>query len=84
MPVLRILQCLERRCPALQIRILKWRLDRRDDTFSVYRGKRENATDSPTIWRFSGKDALSSPGVPAVDAFHQLILKAEKQRDANP
>ncbi len=55
-----------------------------EDTFAVYRGKRENATDYPTVWRFSGKDALRSPGVPAVDAFRKLIVEAEKQRAANP
>jgi hypothetical protein len=55
-----------------------------DDIFAVYRGKRENATNYPTVWRFSGKDALRSPGVPAVDAFRKLIVEAEKQRAANP
>jgi hypothetical protein len=56
----------------------------RDDMFAVYRGKRENATDYPVVWRFSGKDALQSPGVPAVDAFRELIVESEKQRAANP
>ena len=55
-----------------------------EDMFAVYRGKRENATDYPAIWRFSGKDALRSPGVPTVDAFRKLIVEAEKQRAANP
>jgi len=55
-----------------------------EDTFAVYRGKRENPTDYPTVWRFTGKDALRTPGVPAVDAFRKLIVEAEKQRDANP
>ena len=55
-----------------------------EDMFVVYRGKRENATDYPAVWRFSGKDALRSPGVPAVDAFRKLIVEAEKQRAANP
>lgn len=55
-----------------------------EDMFAVYRGKRENATDYPTVWRFTGKDALRSPGVPAVDAFRKLIVEAEKQRAANP
>ena len=55
-----------------------------EDIFAVYRGKRENATDYPAVWRFSGKDALRSPGVPAVDAFRKLIVEAEKQRAANP
>jgi hypothetical protein len=55
-----------------------------EDIFVVYRGKRENATDYPSVWRFSGKDALRAPGVPAVDAFRKLIVEAEKQRAANP
>lgn len=55
-----------------------------EDMFAVYRGKRENATDYPAVWRFSGKDSLRSPGVPAVDAFRKLILEAEKQRAENP
>jgi hypothetical protein len=54
-----------------------------DDMFAVYRGKRENATDYPAVWRFSGKEGLRSPGVPAVDEFRKLIVEAEKQRDAH-
>jgi hypothetical protein len=33
-----------------------------EDTFAVYRGKRENATDYPAVWRFGGKDGLGRPG----------------------
>ena len=55
-----------------------------EDIFAVYRGKRENSTDYPAVWRFSGKDALRSPGVPAVDEFRKLIVEAEKQSAANP
>jgi hypothetical protein len=55
-----------------------------EDMFAVYRGKRENATDYPTIWRSTGKGALGPPGAPAVDAFRKVIMEAEKQRDANP
>jgi hypothetical protein len=54
------------------------------DTFVVYRGKRDNALDSPAVWRYSAKDALRSPGVPAVDAFRKLIAEAEKQQAATP
>jgi hypothetical protein len=54
------------------------------DIFAVYRGKRENATDYPAVWRFNGEDGLRSPGVPAVDAFRKLIVEAETQRDAHP
>ena len=55
-----------------------------DDVFAVYRGKRDNALDAPAVWRYTGKDALSSPGVPAVDAFRKLIVEAEKQQAAQP
>lgn len=54
------------------------------DMFVVYRGKRDNAFDSPSVWRYSAKDALSSPGVPAVDVFRKLIAEAEKQQAARP
>lgn len=54
------------------------------DMFAVYRGKRDNALDAPAIWRYSTRDALSSPGVPAVDAFKKLIAEAEKQQAAKP
>lgn len=55
-----------------------------EDLFAVYRGKREDATDYPSVWRFNEKDALRSPGVPAVDAFRKLTVEADKQRAANP
>lgn len=55
-----------------------------DDMFAVYRGKRENALDSPSVWRYTARDALSSPGVPAVDQFKKLIAEAEKQQASNP
>jgi len=55
-----------------------------DDVFAVYRGKRENALDAPSVWRYTAKDALSSPGVPAVDAFRKLLVEAEKQQAAQP
>ena len=31
------------------------------DTFAVYRGKRDNALDTAPVWRYSEKDALRSP-----------------------
>lgn len=54
-----------------------------DDTFAVYRGDPNNITeqnplDSPPIWRYTRKDALASPGVPAVDAFRKAINDSEK------
>ena len=55
-----------------------------DDMMAVYRGKRDDALDSPAVWRFSSKDALESPSVPAVDAFRKLIAEAEKQQAKKP
>jgi len=52
--------------------------------FVVYRGKQDNALDTPSVWRYSAKDALRSPGVSAVDEFRKVIVAAEKQRDAKP
>jgi len=50
----------------------------------VYHGKQNNALDTPSVWRYSAKDALRSPGVPAVDEFRKVIVEAEKQRAAKP
>lgn len=52
------------------------------DMFVVYRGKRDNPLDTPSVWRYVASGALRSPDVPAVDAFRKLIMAAEKQRDA--
>jgi hypothetical protein len=52
--------------------------------FVVYRGKRDDALDRPAVWRFSAKDALRSPAVPAVEEFRRVIAEAEKQQAANP
>lgn len=55
-----------------------------DDMFVVYRGNRDNALDSPPVWRYSAKDALRSPSVPAVEEFRKLIAEAEKQQASRP
>ena len=55
-----------------------------NDTFLVYRGKRDDPLDSPPVWRYMAKDALRSPGVPAVDAFRKAITEAEKQQANQP
>jgi len=54
------------------------------DTFVVYRSSRDNPLDYPPVWRYSAKDALQSPGVPAVEAFRKLIVETEKQQAAKP
>ena len=54
------------------------------DMFVVYRGKRDRPLENPPVWRYTAKDALRSPNVPAVDAFRKLIAEAEKQQAATP
>jgi hypothetical protein len=58
------------------------------DMFAVYRGNKDepdwNPLDAPAVWRYSGKDALASPSVPAVDVFRKLIAESEKQLASNP
>ena len=58
------------------------------DMFVVYRGNKDepdwNPLDAPAVWRYSGKDALASPSVPAVDVFRKLIAESEKQLASTP
>lgn len=54
------------------------------DTFLVYRGQRDHPLDFPPVWRFMAREALRSPGVPAVDAFRKAIAEAEKQQASQP
>ncbi len=57
------------------------------DTFVVYRGSTgpdQSPLDAPSVWRYSGKDALASPSVPAVEAFRKLIAESEKQLASHP
>jgi len=58
------------------------------DTFVVYRGNKEDPKwsplDAPTVWRYTARDALEAPSVPAVDAFRKAIAESEKQLAANP
>jgi hypothetical protein len=58
------------------------------DMFVVYRGKKDDPSSSPleapAVWRYSGKDALASPSVPAVEAFHKLVVESEKQQATHP
>jgi hypothetical protein len=53
------------------------------DTFVVYRGG-PNPLDGPAVWRYTAKDALASPGVPAVEAFRKLVADSEKQLATGP
>jgi hypothetical protein len=55
-----------------------------EDIFVVYRGSEEDPLDAPAVWRYRAKNALQSPGVPAVNEFHKAITEAEKQQAGKP
>jgi hypothetical protein len=52
------------------------------DMFVVYQGHVDRSLERPSIWRYSAKDALESPAVPAVDKFRKAIEEYEKQQQA--
>ena len=57
------------------------------DTFVVYRGSMQpdqSPLDAPPVWRYSAKDALASPSVPAVEVFRNLVAESEKQLASHP
>jgi hypothetical protein len=59
------------------------------DMFVLYRCTTKddpnwNPLDAPPVWRYTAKDALQSPGVPAVEVFRKLIADSEKQLAATP
>ena len=57
------------------------------DMFVVYRGSTDpnwSPLDAPPVWRYSGKDALALPSVPAVEVFRKLIAESEKQLASHP
>jgi hypothetical protein len=57
------------------------------DMFVVYRGSTDpnwSPLDAPPVWRYSGKDALASPSVPAVEVFRKLMADSEKQLASHP
>jgi hypothetical protein len=59
----------------------------RVDMFVVYRGSTDpnwSPLDTPAVWRYSGKNALESPSVPAVEAFRKLVAESEKQLASHP
>lgn len=49
-----------------------------EDTLEVYRGGVEYPLDAPAVWRYSGKDALRPPKVPAVEQFQKAVDESEK------
>ncbi len=59
------------------------------DTFVVYRGGIKDdpnwsPLDAPAVWRYTAKNALEAPSVPAVDAFRKAIADSEKQLASTP
>jgi hypothetical protein len=58
--------------------------------FVVYRGTGGSTDpnwsplDASPVWRYSSKDALASPSVPAVEVFRKLIAESEKQLASHP
>jgi len=54
------------------------------DSFAVYRGTGSDPLDAPSVWRYTAKNALASPDVPAVEAFRKLVAESEKQLASNP
>jgi hypothetical protein len=57
-----------------------------DDMFSVYAGQGDNTSfaQRPAVWRYSNKNALRSPDVPAVAEFRKAIEASEKQQKSKP
>ena len=50
------------------------------DMFAVYRGGLDAPLDYPAVWRYTAKNALQSPGMPAVEEFKKVIAEAEKEQ----
>ena len=55
-----------------------------DDTFVVYDGSISLPLDGTPVWRYTAKNALHSPDVPAVAEFRKIIEAAEKQQKTKP
>jgi hypothetical protein len=52
-----------------------------DDMLAVYRGRIEYPLDSPSVWRYVGKDSLRPPSVRALDEFRKALIAAERAQD---
>jgi hypothetical protein len=55
-----------------------------EDSFLVYEGGGDRPLDRAPVWRYTAKDGLLSPAVPAVDAFRKAIADAEKAAAKTP
>jgi len=49
-----------------------------EDTVELYLGGVAYPLDSPSIWRYTAKDALQPPKVPAIDQLRKAINETEK------
>ncbi len=54
------------------------------DMLEVYLGGVDYPLDSSPLWRFTAKNALNGPAVPAVEEFRKAIEESEKQRTQKP
>lgn len=55
-----------------------------EDSFLVYEGGGDRPLDRAPVWRYTTKDGLLSPAVPAVDAFRKAVADAEKAAAKTP
>lgn len=55
-----------------------------EDSFQVFRGDLDHPLDSPPVWRYSAKNGLHSPDVPAVEEFRKAMIEAEKAAAKKP
>lgn len=55
-----------------------------EDTFGLYRGGVEYPLDASPVWRYTAKNALDGPQVPAVEQFRKILTEAEKQHQQKP
>jgi len=55
-----------------------------DDMFVVYDGSISLPLDGTPVWRYTAKNALRSPDVPAVAEFRKIIEDALKQQKTKP
>ena len=51
-----------------------------DDTLLVYQGQVDAPLERAPVWRFTAKNALNPPGVPAVAEFKKAVDEAVKQQ----
>lgn len=49
-----------------------------EDTVALYLGRVDHPLDSPSIWRYTAKDALHPPKIPAIDELRKAINETEK------